>query len=288
MEISILAKDRFLIAFILDLLHDLLEVFRGLKLSQQIKLESFSCILKHSISVNLAFPLYVNFKGRSIACKKFPADSIDVIWVELEPSPIQLSGSSLLNFDFLLLNIWSQLLNKGKRDLRIEEDNQDVRVIDPSDFAYEILGCLDRLRKHLSHLPKVHVVHTVQDKRYAKRLGFRGGIVRFQLGSKIIIKNVDLELFIKILDELSLEILLFDSDLPRKFGHNDGEDNFSAIFAEHCFFDELLITGLLEYFIVLNLLFLLVEHIDRVLLGSDERKDSGLTGWLHHWLSSNR
>ena len=90
----------------------------------------------------------------------------------------------------------------------------------------------------------------MQDKRYAKRLGFRGGIVRFQLGSKIIIKNVDLELFIKILDELSLEILLFDSDLPRKFGHNDGEDNISAIFAEHCFFDELLIPGLLEYFIV--------------------------------------
>jgi hypothetical protein len=81
----------------------------------------------------------------------------------------------------------------------------------------------------------------MHNNRNSEGFGLRVGVVRFQPRTEILIKNVDPDLLVEVLDEFPLEVLLLESELAGKLGHDDGEDDVDAGFAEESLFDEFLV-----------------------------------------------
>lgn len=111
---------------------------------------------------------------------KFPVNAINVVRIELEPSPWQFSGCLLFNFDVVFWDVGSETFYDSLSELWIEEDNLYVGIVDPCDFAYVSFGALDRSGKHLTDLPSFHKVHSMHNQSNGKRLGFFTTVVWLQ------------------------------------------------------------------------------------------------------------
>jgi hypothetical protein len=71
------------------------------------------------------------------------------------------------------------------------------------------------------------------------------------------------------LGDLVLEGGLLVGHFTGELGLDDGEGNLEAVFAEVGSLDDLLIAGLFEEVVVVELFLLVIEDVDRVLVGSE-------------------
>ena len=143
-------------------------------------------------------------------------------------------------------------------NLWVHKDYLYIRVVNPNNFLDNSFRSLDRTREHLSNLPCIHKINTMYNQSYSKRFSTLISVLRLNSRVKWLVKNVDFDFVIEVLNNLLFETLLFMQKLARKLSHNDGKHNVETSFTKQGFFNDFLVSWDLEQIIVEILLIVLI------------------------------